>query len=348
MANWKELDVCMEVSLWPSSLNDLTVYLNTELSRHLMKFVPSLGGVLLSWSNLRLLEPSAHIFWERPEIHLKIGLSVVVFSPDVGDELVGTVTSKGTDYISLLVYSTWHATLKSSEVPNYDEIEIGHKVTFYTLKINVIDDKVSISGSIKNPKEPAKKKKSKKKSSKKLELDKKKKSKGKLAVTDSTADTDLLVPDKPAQDAPQDVPPKKKKKKSKSAKVLDASQDAPQDAPPKKKKKSKSAKVLDASQDAPQDAPPKKKKKSKSAKVLDDSQAAPQDVPQDAPPKKKKKSKTTEPKKDEESDEASSTGAPKLKKKKSVKPVQDATAPTSSKKRKRDSVDEKPKKKKQK
>lgn len=82
-----------------------------QLNRSVLKYVEQLGGVLLSYTNLRLQRPLGRIAFDAPEIHIRVGFEATYFAPKVGDVIEGKVSRVGGDHIAILVLGVFNASV---------------------------------------------------------------------------------------------------------------------------------------------------------------------------------------------------------------------------------------------
>ena len=82
-----------------------------QLNRSVLRYVAQLGGVLLSYSGLRLVQQLGCISGDAPEIHLKVQFDATYFQPMIGDYLEGSVSRIGGDHIALLVLGVFNGSL---------------------------------------------------------------------------------------------------------------------------------------------------------------------------------------------------------------------------------------------
>lgn len=104
------------IHLLPSKLTSLENGIRSVLSSMLMRYDQQLQGVVLSYDKLELVEQDAEIFFERPHLHFKIRFRALVYKPQVGSHVIGTVNtiSEG-DHIGLLVHDLFNGVLLGSK-----------------------------------------------------------------------------------------------------------------------------------------------------------------------------------------------------------------------------------------
>lgn len=95
------------------------------------RYSTQLKGVVLSYSDIKLSDKNARIMYDCPFTHLDISAKMLAFAPVVGARirtslfrvlllfiylLVGTVKKQNRDYIGLLVYGVFNASIPSSQI----------------------------------------------------------------------------------------------------------------------------------------------------------------------------------------------------------------------------------------
>merc|ERR1712137_1082465 len=163
---FKEVRVEYPIHLPPSYIGSPLSGVLRVLGEHLMRYSRELDGVPLSMGPPGLLQTSAAIMSDLPTIHFTVTVKLLVFSPPVGSKLVGVVHQIGFDYIALLVFGTFNASILSRDLPHFvrdmekdcwrhsttgQTIEEGTRILFTVQEINKSTDSYSIIGSMKDP-----------------------------------------------------------------------------------------------------------------------------------------------------------------------------------------------------
>jgi hypothetical protein len=127
----------------------------------LLTYNAELGGVALSFHDVRPVSNLAKILYENPGIYCRVSATVLLCAPQVGDVLVGRINFVGHDHIGLTVYDTLKASISQSEFPaSYTgtelgtELVVGREVVFAVRRLdNAADGLLVVTGSLKdNPK----------------------------------------------------------------------------------------------------------------------------------------------------------------------------------------------------
>ena len=107
----KSSRVTLPLYLSPSYLAQPLEGVREQLNRSMLKYVEQLGGVLMSYTNLRLQRPLGRIAFDAPEIHIRVQFKATYFAPKVGDVIDGTVSRVGGDHIAILVNGVFNASI---------------------------------------------------------------------------------------------------------------------------------------------------------------------------------------------------------------------------------------------
>ena len=104
-------NVTLPLYISPSYLAFPMEGVREQLNRSVLRYVEQLGGVLLSYANLRLQRPLGRIAFDAPEIHIRVEFDATYFAPAAGDVIEGTVSRIGGDHIALLVLGVFNASI---------------------------------------------------------------------------------------------------------------------------------------------------------------------------------------------------------------------------------------------
>jgi DNA-directed RNA polymerase I subunit RPA43 len=106
----------VKVQLPPSAMSDVNGSISKVLKRRLMKYDDSLGGVMLAFSNVVLRRQYGTVFNELPNIMFDVDAEMVLFSPQSGADLVGTINKIGRNHIGLLVGGVFNASISADKM----------------------------------------------------------------------------------------------------------------------------------------------------------------------------------------------------------------------------------------
>ena len=126
-------------------LTDVHEGITAMLKEKNLVYCHRLGGVVIAFGNVRLLQDRAKIVDELPVLVVTVQVEYVIFKPTVGSMLVGVVTRIGSDYFGMLVHKCINASiqLKKKKLIGL-QLQIGKQVTktyllkmdFYLLVVN--------------------------------------------------------------------------------------------------------------------------------------------------------------------------------------------------------------------
>ena len=106
----------VKVQLPPSAMSDVNGSISEVLKRRLMKYDDSLGGVMLAFSNVVLRRQYGTVFNELPNSMFDVDAEMVLFSPQSGADLVGTINKIGRNHIGLLVGGVFNASISADKM----------------------------------------------------------------------------------------------------------------------------------------------------------------------------------------------------------------------------------------
>jgi hypothetical protein len=80
--------------------------------------VPEFEGVLVAYNDIQLLENSAALQSETDgSVWVRFRIRLSIWAPARGDVVRGKIIQKGHDYLAVLIYDTWNASIPFSEFP---------------------------------------------------------------------------------------------------------------------------------------------------------------------------------------------------------------------------------------
>jgi hypothetical protein len=100
------------------------------------RYVEAVKGMVLAYSDVHLLEPHGRMINEVAYIHFNISVNLLIFAPYAGCKLTGTVTKLGADYIGLLVYNIFNASIGREHLEHYKELLVPHPSGGWRHRIN--------------------------------------------------------------------------------------------------------------------------------------------------------------------------------------------------------------------
>ncbi|KAI9009175.1 hypothetical protein DFJ74DRAFT_687261 [Hyaloraphidium curvatum] len=138
---------------------------HTFLGRYLMRHLPEVDGILVSYTDLKPVSNDAVMFYDNGYFHFHVSLTLLVFSPAVGSALVGTVTKTSRSHIGLLVHDIFNASIPVDHIPSsgyeYDDqrrcwqerssgkdVEEGTVIRFRVHSLMHANDMMTITGEL--------------------------------------------------------------------------------------------------------------------------------------------------------------------------------------------------------
>lgn len=118
-----------EISVPPRFVGDTRRGVEEILDNLVMRYVPSLEGILLSHKNHTFVQDVAIIYAEGPFPTTTVDFDAAVWAPEVGMRIVGRISLHATDHIGLLVHRTFNASIGRAHIPDNGEWEYVHGPT---------------------------------------------------------------------------------------------------------------------------------------------------------------------------------------------------------------------------
>ncbi|KAL7417743.1 hypothetical protein BDY24DRAFT_438059 [Mrakia frigida] len=87
------------------------------LDSMVMRYIPTLSGVLLSHSNHTFPSDSANILNDCPFAITDVSFDAIIWAPQVGQTLVGTHSLSSPSHISLLIHKTFNVSIPLPHIP---------------------------------------------------------------------------------------------------------------------------------------------------------------------------------------------------------------------------------------
>eukprot|EP00316_Scyphosphaera_apsteinii_P017259 CAMPEP_0119320990 /NCGR_PEP_ID=MMETSP1333-20130426/54071_1 /TAXON_ID=418940 /ORGANISM="Scyphosphaera apsteinii, Strain RCC1455" /LENGTH=187 /DNA_ID=CAMNT_0007327839 /DNA_START=77 /DNA_END=640 /DNA_ORIENTATION=+ len=149
----REFDVKLALFLSPAFLGNALTGVRNKLNLCLLRYVDRLGGILLGYQNLKLVDHFAIISGDDPNLHIPVTMRALVFAPAIGEVLEGEITRLGKDHIALLVHGVFNASIsipaakRTAEARRNAGHEVGDRIVFTVDSIHVADGLLSMKGS---------------------------------------------------------------------------------------------------------------------------------------------------------------------------------------------------------
>lgn len=105
------LTALFTIDLHPSRLHDVPAGVKEQLNAQLLKYSDDFDGVVISYSNERILKRDPFVGTYFPYFRVEVQARVLVFKPTPRSLLTGKVIKVGSDYIGLLVLDVFNAAI---------------------------------------------------------------------------------------------------------------------------------------------------------------------------------------------------------------------------------------------
>jgi len=168
--HWKTIH-CL-VSLQPSALSNLPKSLNQSMRNLLLRYYSSFGGVILSFENLEIISKTDNgltcgLVWnELPHMNFSVKVDALLFRPDVGMKLTGSINESFPSHVGILVHSFFNAVVHADDLREAgyifdielnewkkdksgfsDSLEVGLDIEFTVEKVHEVNGDFSLEGS---------------------------------------------------------------------------------------------------------------------------------------------------------------------------------------------------------
>ncbi|KAG2154387.1 uncharacterized protein EDB93DRAFT_1223198 [Suillus bovinus] len=105
------------LSVPPVFASNLRTGVEEMLDSMIMRYIPSLCGVLLAHSNIHFLSPTASINADCPFAICNVAFDATVWSPSIAMKLVGKIIMYAPDHVSLLLHRTFNVSIPRHHIP---------------------------------------------------------------------------------------------------------------------------------------------------------------------------------------------------------------------------------------
>ncbi|XP_051000863.1 DNA-directed RNA polymerase I subunit RPA43 [Acomys russatus] len=120
------------IALSPRYLSRKRTGIREQLDAELLRYSESLLGVPIAYDNIRVVGELGDIYDDQGHIHLNIEADFVIFCPEPGQKLMGTVNKVSSSHIGCIVHGCFNASIPKPDQMSYEE--------WQTLEINVGDE----------------------------------------------------------------------------------------------------------------------------------------------------------------------------------------------------------------
>ncbi|XP_012636460.1 DNA-directed RNA polymerase I subunit RPA43 [Microcebus murinus] len=230
------------IALSPRYLNRKRTGIREQLDAELLRYSESLLGVPIAYDNIKVVGELGDIYDDQGHIHLNIEADFVIFCPEPGQKLMGTVNKVSSSHIGCLVHGCFNASIPKPELLSAEQwqtlqINLGDELEFEVFrldsdaagvfcirgKLNInslqfksseVSEEVAETGTEEVVEKPPKKKKKKKKDPETYEVDSVTIKQANFADDTPKEELDLQITNN-VNGLCEEEPKKKKKKKKK-------------------------------------------------------------------------------------------------------------------------------------
>eukprot|EP00658_Telonema_sp_P-2_P029992 TRINITY_DN22727_c0_g1_i2.p1 TRINITY_DN22727_c0_g1~~TRINITY_DN22727_c0_g1_i2.p1 ORF type:complete len:233 (-),score=33.07 TRINITY_DN22727_c0_g1_i2:14-712(-) len=152
----------------PTCISDPGPAIAKQLGELVLSYHQTLGGVVLSITNMRTGSSAKRVMFDSPFLHIHVTADVLLFAPRTGLKLEGKVNFLGPTHIGLLVEGAVNVSIMAEKIPEnwaFDEDDEGEPVwyeegkeseptvlnanlEFYVTQVNVKHGDISLQGSL--------------------------------------------------------------------------------------------------------------------------------------------------------------------------------------------------------
>ncbi|XP_004702894.1 DNA-directed RNA polymerase I subunit RPA43 [Echinops telfairi] len=129
------------IALSPRYLHRKRTGIREQLDAELLRYSESLLGVPIAYDNIKVVGELGDIYDDQGHIHLNIEADFVIFCPEPGQKLVGTVNKVSSSHIGCLVHGCFNASIpKPEQMPPEQwqtlEISVGDELEFEVFRLD--------------------------------------------------------------------------------------------------------------------------------------------------------------------------------------------------------------------
>ncbi|XP_076978413.1 DNA-directed RNA polymerase I subunit RPA43 [Tamandua tetradactyla] len=129
------------IALSPRYLNRKRTGIREQLDAELLRYSESLLGVPIAYDNIKVVGELGDIYDDQGHIHLNIEADFVVFCPEPGQKLMGTVNKLSSSHIGCLVHGCFNASIPKPEQMLAEQwqtlgINVGDELEFEVFRLD--------------------------------------------------------------------------------------------------------------------------------------------------------------------------------------------------------------------
>lgn len=129
------------IALSPRYLHRKRSGIREQLDAELLRYSESLLGVPIAYDNIKVVGELGDIYDDQGHIHLNIEADFVIFCPEPGQKLLGTVNKVSSSHIGCLVHRCFNASIpKPEQMPAEQwqtlDINVGDELEFEVFRLD--------------------------------------------------------------------------------------------------------------------------------------------------------------------------------------------------------------------
>ena len=154
----------LKLHIAPCFAQNMLKGVKIKLDQMVMKHSAQAEGVILAYSNVKIMAPFARIMYDCPFTHIALEAQFQIFSPVVGKRISGIVKKQNMDHLGLLVNGVFNASVSSDQIrPAFiwnetenswvlqetgEIIDDGTEIVFTVIGLGIQNNLLSISGAL--------------------------------------------------------------------------------------------------------------------------------------------------------------------------------------------------------
>nr|KAF6338639.1 hypothetical protein mPipKuh1_018291 [Pipistrellus kuhlii] len=129
------------IALSPRYLHRKRTGIREQLDAELLRYSESLLGVPIAYDNIKVVGELGDIYDDQGHIHLNIEADFIIFCPEPGQKIMGTVNKVSSSHIGCLVHGCFNASIpKPEQMPTEQwqtlEINVGDELEFEVFRLD--------------------------------------------------------------------------------------------------------------------------------------------------------------------------------------------------------------------
>ena len=147
------IEVKEHVVLMPWYIGNIKMGIQEKLNPRILEYSPKLQGILVSYSDVTILQSAGAIHEDSPQVHFDIKYSACMFQPPIGTVFNAIVNKVGDDYFTCLAHGCFSVLVslgigESNYSTAYSDITEGQEVCVQITNLPVVGDHVTLIGEL--------------------------------------------------------------------------------------------------------------------------------------------------------------------------------------------------------